>query len=359
MLFSNKYVKLTFLIFLILLISMLVAIPTTLATMDNSMKLAENIYRNIAIVFKLDSPGKVEMDENGIPYVDYGYRQGVYIGLQRNPLFVANQAIQYYDEYHRTGELEYKEKTLNCLGWLISSKIESGNTYLWMYDFPNTGYENTYAWYSSLAQIRIIDAFTKGYQLTGDDSYKQLAERALLALDTPIAEGGLMYPSEDGEGKWYAEVVSYEREKPPFILNGHMEVLIYLNDYQELTGSKLAQSLFDAGVFELKKHISGYDTGYWTYYDREGNLAYDYHYTHIEEVADLYQITGDKAFNEYYEKWSSYFPVNPLWARKRFAAYLLNFAILSSLSLIVLTSLRLIKGRNRREQQLVKNETNL
>jgi hypothetical protein len=100
-----------------------------------------------------------------------------------------------------------------------------------------------------------------------------------------------------------------------------------LHEYWQSSGDTDAKGLFDAGVIALKGVLPRYDTGYWSYYDLESNLAYDYHYTHIDELRQLHELTGEPMFAEYADRWDSYFPLNPWWARKRFAAYLLNVAI--------------------------------
>ena len=342
---------------ILVLCSTIMAIPLTILTLPQSMQRAESVYRNVSMWLHSNYPGQIILDDNGIPVVDYGYKDGTYIGKQTNPLAVAASAIQHYDKFKESGELKHKTYLQNCINWLEDTKIDNGQCYLWAYDFPNTGYSPSAPWYSSLAQGRIMLAFDYAYQLTGEERYLKLADKAMLALATPIKEGGVMYQDSDSIGKWYAEFVSLERDKPPFILNGHMEVLQYLQEYYDRTGSEQAQTLFQDGVAELKVHLPEYDAGYWTYYDREGNLAYDYHYTHVEEVQYLYEVTGDEVFKEYHDKWASYFPLNPFWARKRFAAYLLNVTLSFSVLAVSVATYMLVKSlsNKRATKELTKN----
>ena len=244
----------------------------------------------------------------------------------------------------------------NSINWLENSKIDRGDFSVWAHNYANRGYGLSAPWYSALSQYRIMLAFESAYELTGEERYLQLADRAMLSLGTPIVEGGVMYRDSDSGGNWYAEVVSPEREKPPFILNGHMEVLQGLQEYYRRTGSQQALVLFQEGVTALKAHLSDYDTGHWSYYDREGHLAYDYHYTHVEELQYLYEVTGEVIFKEYHDKWASYFPFNPLWARKRFAAYLLVMTISFLVLAITVAAYRLIKSLpDRRVSKTVTN----
>lgn len=308
------------------LCSLIIAIPITISTLPQSMRVAADIYRGVSMLLHTNSPAQTIPDENGIPVVDYGYRDQTYVGEQINPLMVAGTALKHYNRFKKSGDRLYRTYFENCINWLENSKIDTGSCYLWAFNYPNLSYVSSPPWYSALAQVHIMLAFERACELSGDERYLELANKTMFSLDTPIEEGGVMYRDQNSDGKWYAEVVSPERDKPPFILNGHMEVLLHLQDYYDRTGNEFALTLFQEGVAELKPHLQDYDTGRWTYYDREGNLAYDYHYVHIDETQYLYELTGDEIFKEYHDKWASYFPFNPLWARKRFAAYLFDAA---------------------------------
>ena len=347
---------------ILILCSIIIAIPVTMLTLPHSMKMAESVYRKVSMLLNANSPAQITLDDNGIPVVDFGYGGRTYVGKQRNPLAVASAAIQHYEEFETTGDPKHKTYFENCINWLEDTKIDKGKFYLWAYDYPDSSYGSPAPWYSALAQGRITLAFGYAYQVAGEERYLELAGKAMMSLDTPIEEGGVMYQGPESEGKWFVEVASSERDEPPFILNGHMEVMLYLHDFYDLTGVQQAQTLFQQGMAELKPRLHEYDTGRWTYYDREGNLAYDYHYTHIEELKDLYELTSDGVIKEYRDKWASYFPINPLWARKRFAAYLLNVAIcfvaLATVGAALYTGKRFIHQRDRKgsDQKLLEDE---
>lgn len=333
---------------LLALCALIIAIPATMLFLPQSISLAESVYMGISKILGTNSPGSIKVNNDGIPVVNYGYRDGIYIGEAMSPLAVAAAAIDYYDEFIESGDEEAKNYFLNCINWLNTSKIDTGECYLWAYDFPDPGYGITEKYYSSLAQGSIMLSYERAYRLTGEDRYLKLAESAMLSLDTPIDEGGVLYRDSDSIGNWYCEIVSDEVANPPFILNGHMDVLLFLYEYYERTDSEYALELFEEGLAQLEVSLCDYDTGSWTYYDLEKNFSYDYHYTHIKQLESLYEITGNEILLEYKNKWSSYFPVNPMWARKRFAAYLLNAAIIFSIlavatSVFVITKKRAVR----------------
>jgi len=277
----------------------------------------------------LTSSAQISVDEDGIPFVDYGKKDGFVVGVQRNPLSISTKSIEYYIRYRHCPNEQDKRHFFNCISWLETNKITKEGYSLWPYLFDLPEFGAKAPWYSAMAQARIMVAFERAYELSGNVQYIESARQALESLKIPVADGGVLFIDPENDGKWYEEVaVTNPSASFSFILNGHIFVLLDLNDYFLHTGSQEAQSLLIDGVNELKDHIDEYDTGRWTYYDRLGHLAYDYHYIHIDQMQQLFEITSDTVFKEYHDKWSSYFPINPMWARKRFAAYLFDLSII-------------------------------
>lgn len=341
---TKSLIKITI---LLLVSSIILAIPLFLVTKDWSMHVSRDFYGRITRIIHVHSPNKVYIDEDGIPAVDLGYQSGKYIGLQRNPLTIATQALTYYDQFSKTGKSIDKQHFLNCIYWLDNAAIDRDEYALWAYEFEDLAFNAKPPFYSGMAQARIMVALQRAYDLTGDDHYLQMAFKAMRALEVPIEDGGVLYIDVVDGGKWYEEIAgggSYISH----ILNGFIWSLFDLNDFYNKTGSQEAKSLFDDGLTEIKRHISEYDTGHWTKYDLIGHLSYDYHYVHIYQMQKLYEITGDAMFKTYHKKWASYFPINPMWARQRFAGYLFDVAIIFvGLSLITVVYKKLPANKNR------------
>jgi hypothetical protein len=346
--FNLKYLGIRAVVLIIL--SLVLAIPMVKLTLPWSMDTSYHLYGTLTRLFHVHSPNIYTLDENGVPLDDVGYQQGEYIGAQRNPLTVASLAVSYYDEFKKKGNIQDEDYFFNCVHWLESARIDKGNYSLWSYDFPNPSFDVTAPWYSAMAQARIMVTFERAYELTKDDHYLNIAYLAMGALQVPIQDGGVLYIDPVDGGKWYEEVAGGGRESPPLILNGFIFSLLDLDDFYIRIGSPDAKSLFQDGITELKRHLKDYDTGRWTNYDRIGHLAYDYHYVHIDQMQKLYAITGDTIFKDYHDKWASYFPINPLWARQRFAAYLLDFAIIFVALVVILFSFNIYKARVRKKK---------
>ena len=309
-----------------LAVAALVAVPLTSLRLPQSIEAASYLYQRVSVAFRLTAPAQMKLDESGVPVVDYGYKQGQYIGEQVNPLAVAAAGWQHMLEYERTGDEAALDRAKNCLDWLEGAVVWHGDSAVWEYWYP-TSYGSELPYYSALAQGNIMRTLVRAEAVAGVGRYQALVDGIIASLDTTPEDGGCMVPLGDDGGKWFAEIASPSRSQPPYILNGHMEVLLRLHEYWESSGDSNARELFEAGIVALKALLPRYDAGNWSYYDLEGNWAYDYHYTHIDELEQLYDLTREPVFAEYADRWDSYFPWNPWWARKRFAAYLLNVAI--------------------------------
>lgn len=322
-------------------------VPITSFGMAESMNTASRFYQWVSLATRLTSPGEVKYAASGVPVVDYGYKQGTYVGEQVNPLAVAAAGRQFLLNYQRTGDLAEMEKAENCIKWLEDSVVWNGRAAVWEYRFP-TSYVSEIPHYSALAQANILRTLVLAEGVMGEGRYIDLIGGIIASLDTSIADGGCATPIGFRGGKWFAELASPYRSQPPFILNGHMEVLLRLHEYWKSSGDLKAGRLFEAGVIALEELLPQYDAGRWSYYDLEGNWAYDYHYVHIDELQELSGLAEEPVFAEYAERWGSCLPWNPWWARKRFAAYLLNVAILWSVGVCILLG-RWLVHRNEAE----------
>lgn len=325
-------------------LSVVMAVPVTAITLDGSIERASWLYQRVSLVLHTTSPGGFVIGDAGVPVTARGYKHGEYVGEKEHPMLVAAVAREYLSAYEETGSEKSYVKFMNCMDWLESVAVHRDGGVLWPYNY-GISYVKEPPFYSALAQANIMRTLFQAYETTREERYQALIDGILVSLDTPIPDGGCMVTLGDGSGKWFAEVVARCRSEPPFILNGHMEVLLRLHEHSVATGNEVAERLFGEGVVALKELLPQYDADCWSYYDLEGNWAYDYHYTHIDELWILHDITGDEMFAEYADRWDGYVPWNPMWARKRFAAYLLNVAVLFCVFACCYLAWRLVRNR--------------
>ncbi len=156
-----------------------------------------------------------------------------------------------------------------------------------------------------MAQSGAVRILAIAYNLTGEEKYIQTAKGGLGAFFNEVDEGGVTY--KDKDGWWYEEYAQPNLGMEPRVLNGHMAVLINLREYYNLTRDSNAKDLFNLGVSDLRANLKSYDTGNWSKYDLAGNNAvWKYHEIHINQLGQIYNITGDFYFKNYRNSWIYY-----------------------------------------------------
>jgi hypothetical protein len=126
-------------------------------------------------------------------------------------------------------------------------------------------------WTSGLSQGTAIQAFARGYELLGDERYKQVGHDALGAFETrpPV---GVSVPSNGG-----SHYLIYSMSPGLRVLNGFLQATTGLYDFAQITGDEQARRLFKAGDRAARREVPSFDTGAWSLYSlggRESDLGY-------------------------------------------------------------------------------------
>src|ERR1035438_2407364 len=244
-------------------------------------------------------------DAAGIPMLDY---RGA-IGLQYNPIAIAQWGLANYNRLCQTGESVRLQNTLKSADWL-ASHLEQNASGLWVWNHHfDWDYRETLKapWYSGLAQGQGVSLLLRAYAHvhTEDDKYQRAAEKAFISLTRPIAEGGVLFEDENN-GLWIEE---YLVDPPTHILNGFMWALWGVFDFWRARADNSAKAIFDRGVEPLVRNLSRFDTGYWSLYEQSGTrmkmLASPfYHRLHIVQLRVMSRLTGDARFAAVAERWA-------------------------------------------------------
>ena len=162
-------------------------------------------------------------------------------------------------------------------------------------------------WVSAMYQGNIVSALLRGWQLFGEDRWRDLAGLAFLVMGTPLAEGGVCFraPHADGEDFWLEE---YPMDPPSHVLNGYIYSLWGVLDWARVTGDATAWLWWRQGVETLKRHLPEYDCGYWSVYDlryRELTSIYYQNNIHVPQMQAMYALTGEALFDEYGDRWAA------------------------------------------------------
>lgn len=245
------------------------------------------------------------LDAQGVPMLDY---HGA-IGLQYNPIAIAQYGLGNYNLFCRTGARAPHTAFLAAARWLVDNLApNAAGVHVWNHHFDWEYRTPLRApWYSGLAQGQGISLLVRVHRITGEMAYLQAAQLAFAAFLRTADRGGVVFIDSDGN-KWIEE---YIVSPPTHILNGFIWASWSIYDYALATGDLGARKLFESVVRTIARNISYYDAGYWSLYEQAGvrlkMLASPfYHRLHIVQLLVLHRLTGDDVFRRWAERWDGY-----------------------------------------------------
>ncbi len=244
-------------------------------------------------------------DAQGIPLLNY---HGA-IGLQYNPIAVAQWGLGNYNRFAVSGSVEAYGKFLRATNWLCDHlEKNSDGLHVWNHHF-NWEYrqELRAPWYSGLAQGQAISLLLRAHAETGEAKYLSSAALAFRSFLADAESGGVSFKDQENN-IWFEE---YLVSPPTHILNGFMWAAWGVYDYFLATGSREAMSLFGAAVKTLEENLHRYDLGFWSRYELSGTLlpmiaSPFYHRLHVTQLRVMHRITAERIFDQYATRWEGY-----------------------------------------------------
>ncbi len=252
-------------------------------------------------------------DASGIPQLDYHGR----IGLQYNPIAIAQYGLGNYNLWRQTGDPERLRKFFLIADWLVSHlELNPQGLAVWSHHF-DWEYRDTLKapWYSALAQGQGISVLVRAHKEATDRSvgpensekYLEAAQRALACFSKPVSEGGIAFTDERGD-LWFEE---YIVSPPTHILNGFIWAAWGVYDYFLATQDAAARELFSRAVETLLHDLDRYDLGFWSLYEQSGTrlpmvASGFYHRLHIVQLRVMHQLTGYEEFARVADRWEGY-----------------------------------------------------
>lgn len=154
------------------------------------------------------------------------------------------------------------------LGELLPLAADRGGFIAWEYYFRFGG--GAPPWTSSISQGTAVQAIGRAAKLLEDPSLNDVVTRALGVFEQP-PPAGVRRDTPDG-----AFYLIYTFAPDLLVLNAHLQAVIGLYDYAQLTGDPRAQALYTSGESEARVAVPRYDTGKWSLYslERESDLSY-------------------------------------------------------------------------------------
>jgi hypothetical protein len=252
---------------------------------------------------KADYPG--QYDDAGIPLLNYHGK----LGLQYNPIAIAQYGLGNYNLFCRTGDPQRRRKFLTVADWLVTHLEKNGSgMWVWNHHFDWEYRTRLKApWYSALAQGQGLSVLVRAHRDLGGTVYLDAAQRAFEPLLRTADNGGVTYRDDSGH-TWLEE---YIVSPPTHILNGFIWASWGIYDYFLATGESVAQRLFDQAIETLAANLHRYEAGFWSLYEQSGTrlkmLAGPfYHHLHIVQLEILYRLTGREIFRQYAMRWDGY-----------------------------------------------------
>jgi hypothetical protein len=257
------------------------------------------------MVFAEKADYRGHYDSAGVPLLDYHGQ----IGLQYNPIAIAQWGLGNYNLFVRTRSQQRRAKFLAASDWL-SAHLEQNHSKLWVW---NHHFDWEYRtplkapWYSGLAQGQGISLLVRAAKETGVSRHIEAAQRAFQSFLRSTEEGGVLFTDEQGN-IWLEE---YIVSPPTHILNGFIWAAWGVYDYFLFTGDKVAQELFARCVQTLRVNLKRYDLGFWSLYEQSGTrlpmvASPFYHQLHIVQLREMARLTGEEIFSRYADCWERY-----------------------------------------------------
>ena len=251
-------------------------------------------------------------DSAGIPLLDYRGK----IGLQYNPIAIAQYGLGNYNLFRRTADPERQKKFFLAADWLCSHLEQNAHgVVVWNHHF-DWEYRDTLKapWYSALAQGQGISVLVRAYNearartQSGAARYLDAAQRALASFHRPMSEGGVAFTDERGD-LWFEEYIV--SPPPTHILNGFIWAAWGIYDYFLATGDAPARELFSRTVRTMLNNLDRYDLGFWSLYEQSGTrlpmvASPFYHQLHVVQLRVMHRLTGEAEFARVADRWESY-----------------------------------------------------
>lgn len=249
---------------------------------------------------------KENVDEQGVPYVFYAEQNGITAGKQYNATIVCNYAIEYYRQFKTSKDSSQLLRFKNCVDWLVDNMKRKDDFAIYEFNWQQPWYPMVGVPYTSgMTSGRAIEVFTYAAKIL-DTGYLNKAKPLLKGFYIPIDSGGFTYQSNNG---WWYEELADANMQTPRILDGHIFALTGVHHFWLETKNDSARQIVQRGLLSLKQNLPNYDAGEgWSYYDvYKKRSDKKYHKILTDQMQQLFVISKDAFFLNYFNKWNAYF----------------------------------------------------
>jgi hypothetical protein len=193
------------------------------------------------------------------------------------------------------------------LGELVPLATDRGGFLAWEYFFNFGG--GAPPWSSSISQGTAVQSIGRAGKLLNDPALTDVATRALGLFEQPPPLG---VRDDTPDGAFY---VIYTFAPKLLVLNAHLQAVIGLYDFAQLTGDPRAQALYAAGESEARVAVPRYDTGKWSLYSLERESDLSYHELVTTFLGNLCKRTQEAVYCDTATRFTDYLKVPPAVAQ--------------------------------------------
>jgi hypothetical protein len=172
------------------------------------------------------------------------------------------------DGLYTAGRSQYSNM-LALLGELIPLAVTRAGGAAWEYYFNFDG--GRPPWVSAMSQGTALEALSRAYKVTHQQSYLTLGHSALSLFGAGPPTGVRIGTSLG------ARYLQYSFAPHTDIINAYLQSLIGLDDFAHVSGDRRAAALFAAGDAQARAELPQFDTGAWSLYQPGIEDSLNYH----------------------------------------------------------------------------------
>ncbi len=173
-------------------------------------------------------------------------------GVIPHPIYGTYVISDYLAQYLKTGDEAFLGAIHRVSDAAREQMTEVDGGLLFFYPPGISGYDTSFA--SGLTQSRYMDVFSRVYERTKDDKFKELAQAVFRSHLVAVAKGGPLL-----RWKGHTVIEEYPFRVPTFVQNGWTTSLHLISEYADRAGDDLARDLFNESLKSLISFLPLYD----------------------------------------------------------------------------------------------------
>ena len=193
-------------------------------------------------------------DKTGVPYIPHP--------PEYSPVMIAHYALSQWNLYLANGNEQHLKAFMAQVKWFMGQAIRIGNDACgWPVSVPRPERHMRESCLSAQAQGCALSVLVRAYHLTQNQIFLAVARYAVHPFLLDILDGGVCAPIGI-DGVFFEDTAVYPACHN---LTGCLFALIGLYDYITVIPDELVKQRIDECVLTLRKVLSMFDAGFWTY----------------------------------------------------------------------------------------------